>query len=178
MESHSLQFSFMGLVCEMEWMTGSQATYWLMIWSRMITNKSGRENITKPHYLASRSTVKHCWWLRSDSREREKKQQQHESTVACKLLNRESSLCAKMSCSPWGRGKTLHGDRSCKHGHSWGLTISLQTLSMDCIATKKFFINQTHSKTLTWNLLKNRPPKMLLSFAEAHSLVMNYRVIT
>lgn len=34
--------------------------------------------------------------------------------VARMLLNRHSSICAKMSCSPWGRGKTLHSDRSCR----------------------------------------------------------------
>lgn len=176
MESHSLQFSFIGLVCKIGWMTSSQTTYWLMIWSRVITNKSGRENITKPPYMGSWSTVKHCWWLRNDSRERGKKK--HISIVACKLLNRESSICAKMSCSPWGGGKTLHNDRSCKPGHSWWLTISLQIFSMGFITTKKFIFNQTHRKTLTWNLLKDSPPKMLLSFAESHSLVMNYRVIT
>lgn len=34
--------------------------------------------------------------------------------VARMLLNRHSSICAKMSCSPWGRRKTLHSDRSCR----------------------------------------------------------------
>lgn len=90
-ESHSLQFSFLGLVCKTGWMTGSQTTYCLMSWSSVITNKSGRENIIKPHYLPSWSTVEHCWWLRSDSREREKKKK---TAVACKLLNRkELNLC-------------------------------------------------------------------------------------
>lgn len=83
-------------------MTGSQTTHWVINWSRVITNKSGRENITKPHNLASWSTVKHCWWLGNDSRKEIK------YIATCKLLGKESSIYAKLSCNPWGKGDTFH----------------------------------------------------------------------
>lgn len=92
MESQALQFSFMEPACTKGWLTRGQTTYWPLSWSWVITNKSGRGNITKPHYLASWSSVRCCWWLRSDSRGSRKK-----PTIACKPLKRESSICAKMS---------------------------------------------------------------------------------
>lgn len=49
---------------------------------------------------------------------------------------------------------------------------------MDCSASKKFPFIQALGETLTMNLLKDSPPTMLLSFAESHSLAVNYRVIT
>lgn len=63
----------------------------------------------KHHKTPLFGKLKHCETLlmaekwQQGKRNKPKKKK---TIVAHKLLNRESSICAKMSCSPWGRSKT------------------------------------------------------------------------
>lgn len=73
----------------------------------------------KHHKTPLFGKLKHCetllmaekWQQGRRNKLKKKKKQTREARM---LLNRHSSICAKMSCSPWGRGKTLHSDRSCR----------------------------------------------------------------
>lgn len=64
----------------------------------------------KHHKAPLFGKLKHCEtslmaekWQRGRKNKLKKKKK---TIVAWMLLNRHSSICAKMSCSPWGRGKT------------------------------------------------------------------------